>query len=336
MKLILYFTNALLIYFFFSKSYLIGNKLNLIDYPNSLRKKHLKPTPVIGGLVLFFLLILLLIFDFNNFYNFFLIDNFEKKIDKFIFLLTIFSFFIIGVADDKYDLLPITKILLYISILFLLFSTNSVFLIKTLKLSFYREIDLYQFAILFSVFAFIFFINSVNMFDGINLQSSLLFLIVWIYVGIKFGFDEFNINIIIFLLIFSYFNLRGKTFFGDSGIHLMSILIYLYFLKIYNFSSKKIYLDEIFCLFLLPFIDTFRVVIVRFLNNSHLFSADNNHFHYILNKNFDYYLVISFILLGYLFPIILYSFFQISFGLVCFFFLILYFYILNFSYKKKI
>ena len=51
------------------------------------------------------------------------------------------------------------------------------------------------------------------MFDGINLQSSSLFLVVWTYIGINFGFNEVTINTIIFLLIFSYFNFKQKVFF---------------------------------------------------------------------------------------------------------------------------
>ena len=117
MKTFLFFINAALIYICFFKSNFIGNKLKLIDNPNSFRKKHLKSTPVIGGLILFFSLFFLLIIDTNNFYNFFFINNIEK-LDKLFFLLIIFSFFIVGIADDKYDLRPVTKIFFFITILF--------------------------------------------------------------------------------------------------------------------------------------------------------------------------------------------------------------------------
>lgn len=93
MELILYFLNSLLIYFLFSKSYFIGNKLKLIDNPDFLRKKHLRPTPVIGGLVLFFLLIFLLILNSDKFYNFFLINNFQKTIEKISLFSVITAFF---------------------------------------------------------------------------------------------------------------------------------------------------------------------------------------------------------------------------------------------------
>jgi UDP-GlcNAc:undecaprenyl-phosphate GlcNAc-1-phosphate transferase len=335
MELILYFFNSLLIYFLFSKSDFIGNKLKLIDNPDFIRKKHLRPTPVIGGLVLFFLLIFLSISNSDKFYNFFFINNFQKTIEKLSFVLVITTFFLFGLVDDKYNLRPVTKIIGCIAILLFLFTINSNFIIKNVKLSFYKEIDLFQFSILFAMFVFIFFYNAINMFDGINLQSSSLFLVVWIYIGTKFGFNQLIINIIIFLLIFSYFNFKGKTFFGNSGICLMSILIYLYFVKIYNFSNKEFYLDEIFCLFFLPFIDFFRVIFVRFKNNLNILSADTNHIQHVLNKRFNYYAIICIIILGNLLPIVLYNFLKINFGLLVLLFLIFYFYLLYLNSQKK-
>ena len=122
------------------------------------------------------------------------------------------------------------------------------------------------------------------MFDGINLQSSSLFLVVWTYIGINFGFNEIIINIIIFLLIFSYFNFKKKVFLGDCGIYLLSFLSFMYLSKIYNLSSSNVYFDEIICLFLLPLTDIFRVVYIRIISGKSPLIADNNHFHHIIKK----------------------------------------------------
>jgi UDP-N-acetylmuramyl pentapeptide phosphotransferase/UDP-N-acetylglucosamine-1-phosphate transferase len=333
MKIALYFIYIILTYFFFQKSQFIGTKLNLIDRPDGLRKKHSEPTPVIGGLIFFFLLFFLLALDFYDFNSLF-IYKFERKIDKIILFFVIFSFFILGVCDDKYDLRPITKIASYIFILFFLFTLMPVFVIKNIKLSFFKEIDLFQFSTLFSILIFIFFINAINMFDGINLQASSLFLIVWGYIGLKFGFNEFIIYIIIFLLIFSYFNFKRKAFLGDCGIYLLSITAYLYLSMTYNLNKKELKLDEILCLFLLPTIDCLRVIFIRFKNNKNPFDADNLHFQHLLIKNFNYYKTLSLIVLGYLFPITLFSFARFNFGLVLFIFLFFYFYLINFKSKN--
>jgi UDP-N-acetylmuramyl pentapeptide phosphotransferase/UDP-N-acetylglucosamine-1-phosphate transferase len=61
----------LLIYIFillaFLKSYNIGKKLNVLSYPDNIRKFHKKPVPQAGGIILFFALIFFAILD-NKFF----------------------------------------------------------------------------------------------------------------------------------------------------------------------------------------------------------------------------------------------------------------------------
>jgi UDP-GlcNAc:undecaprenyl-phosphate GlcNAc-1-phosphate transferase len=261
---------------------------------------------------------------------------FKLNIQKIFFLFSFLFIFLIGILDDRVDLRPLTKIILYIFISYLLFLTIPDIAIKTIRISFYKNIDLYEFSIFFSILIFILFINSINMFDGINLQSSSLFLIVWTYIGINFGFSEIIINIIIFLLIFSYFNLKQKVFFGDCGIYLISFLCFVYLSKIYNLPSSTVYFDEIICLFLLPLTDILRVVLVRVKNGKNPLNADNIHFHHIIIKKNNFSFTIFLIILGYLFPILFLKIFKINFILVLFFFLIYYFYLINFKQKKKL
>jgi UDP-GlcNAc:undecaprenyl-phosphate GlcNAc-1-phosphate transferase len=336
MSISLFFINILLIFTLFSNSFFIGKKLKLIDKPDNYRKKHLVPTPVVGGLFFFLFISLYLLLDFYNIYDFSLNFFFTQSIQKFFFIFIFFSLFVIGFADDKINLKPLTKIFFYIIISYLLFLIIPEIAIKTIRFKFYKNIDLFQFSIFFSMIAFILLVNSINMFDGINLQSSLLFLLVWTYIGVNFGFNSMVINIIIFLLIFSYFNLKNKVFLGDCGVYLLSFLSFLYLSKIYNLPNSIIYFDEIICLFLLPLTDICRVVFVRVLNNKSPFNADNIHFHHIVKNKFNYLYTIILIILGYLFPIILFKFCQRNFIFIFFFFLIYYLFLINFNKKKKL
>jgi UDP-N-acetylmuramyl pentapeptide phosphotransferase/UDP-N-acetylglucosamine-1-phosphate transferase len=336
MTIFLYFINAVIIFFLFTNSNFVGKKLFLIDYPNSFRKKHLKPTPVVGGLFFFIFIFFYLLLDFSNVYNLNLNIFFKLNIQKIFFLFSFLFIFLIGILDDRVDLKPLTKIISYIFISYLLFLTIPDIAIKTIRISFYKNIDLYEFSIFFSILIFILFINSINMFDGINLQSSSLFLVVWTYIGINFGFSEIIINIIIFLLIFSYFNLKQKVFLGDCGIYLLSFLSFVYLSKIYNLPSSTVYFDEIICLFLLPLTDILRVVLVRVINGKSPLNADNIHFHHIIIKKNNFSFTIFLIVLGYLLPILFLKIFKINFILVLLFFLIYYFYFINFKQKKKL
>jgi len=336
MSFFLYLVNMIVIFFLFMNSSFVGKKLDLIDRPDGVRKTHRIPTPAVGGLFFFIFIFFYLLLDFNNIYNFNLNFFFKQNIQKIFFLFCFVFIFVVGILDDRIDLKPFTKIFFYIVISYLLFLTIPEISIKTIRLSFYKTIDLYEFSIFFSILTFILFINSINMFDGINLQSSSLFLVVWTYIGINSGFNEIIINTIIFLLIFSYFNFKKKVFLGDCGIYLLSFLSFMYLSKVYNLPSSTVNFDEIICLFLLPLTDIFRVAFVRVKNGKSPLNADNSHFHYIVKKRNNYSLTIILIILGYLFPILLLKIFKIDFILVFLFFLIYYLYFLNFNPKKKL
>jgi len=167
------------------------------------------------------------------------------------------------------------------------------------------------------------------MFDGINLQSSLLFLNVWTYIGLIQGFNLFTINIILFLLVFSYFNFKNKVFLGDCGVYLLSFLTLIFLLKIY--ILKKVFFDEIVLLFILPFVDLIRVAIIRICKNKNPLLADATHFHHILISKFSFLSAIFIIMLGYIFPIFLFKFINFNFFMIIFLFFIYYLFFLNFT-----
>jgi UDP-GlcNAc:undecaprenyl-phosphate GlcNAc-1-phosphate transferase len=334
MKLLLYFFNFFFTFYLFRRSNYIAKKLKLFDYPDSTRKKHYFPTPVVGGLIFFISTILIFIISNQEIYNFFFYEI-KDKIRPLFFCFSFFILFLLGIVDDKINLKPMTKFIIFFIIFYCLFLLIPNYEIKILKFSFYKSVDLFQLAVFFSVFCLIFFINSMNMFDGINLQLSILFLIVWTYIGLNFGFSDLVFNVIIFLLIFSYFNFKKKVFLGDCGVYLLSFLTFFYFIRLYNSPVKNIYLDEIICIFFLPFIDILRVIILRIKLNKNPMDADENHFHHILLKNFNYNITISIIFLGYLFPIALYKILNINFYMIFLLFISYYLFLVNFSYKKK-
>ena len=113
MSVFVYFVNAIVIFFLFFNSNFIGKKLGLIDQPDSFRKKHLKPTPVVGGLFFFLFIFLYLLLDFTNIYNLHLNIFFKQTIQKTFFLFSFFLIFVIGILDDRIDLKPLSKIIFY-------------------------------------------------------------------------------------------------------------------------------------------------------------------------------------------------------------------------------
>ena len=80
-------------------------------------------------------------------------------------------FFLIGFIDDKFNLFFSNKFFLNIFVFLFFFSFNESLLIDELN---FLKIDLefnYFFSYFFSILCILLFVNSVNLFDGINLQS---------------------------------------------------------------------------------------------------------------------------------------------------------------------
>ena len=87
-------------------------------------------------------------------------------------------------------------------------------IIQVIKFSFFnKEFYLSQYSLLFTCFCFLVFLNAFNMFDGINLQSSLYSLTIFLCI-IIFYIDLFLAKIIIISLLgYSFLNYKNKTFF---------------------------------------------------------------------------------------------------------------------------
>ena len=63
------------------------------------------------------------------------------------------------------------------------------------------------------------FQNAMNMIDGINGQSGLIFLIILLFLLKKIGLNYELLLLISLIIIFIFFNLRNKIFLGDAGIY---------------------------------------------------------------------------------------------------------------------
>jgi UDP-GlcNAc:undecaprenyl-phosphate GlcNAc-1-phosphate transferase len=276
--------NLIFIYYFKN----ISRYINLFDKPDQLRKFHKKKIANIGGLFIFFNLFFFIIyFLFNN--NYFDNHNFALT-KKEIYIFFIFSslFFLIGFLDDKHELSPNLKLMLFSSVVgFLLFSENNI-LITEIKFSFLLQpIDISKISVLFTSVSFLLFINAFNMFDGINLQSALYSLFL-LFIFLTIGFAvEIIIVLILSLIFFIYLNYKNKCFLGDNGSLIIAFILSFLFIKSYN-SNYIVYADQIFLLMMIPGIDLLRLAITRIYNGKHPFRGDRDHFHHNILAKYGY------------------------------------------------
>ena len=306
---------------------------NLYDYPDHLRKKHTKPIPLFGGLVIFINILIYCYIEYLGLNNF---TFFTQRDEILIFLIFSFLFFLIGYIDDKYSLKPNHKLLLYIILIIFLVILDKDLVISTIDFSFSSQLfNFKSFSIFFTILCFLLFINSLNMLDGINGQTaSYSIYISLIFLSFKINLIFFSILIII-LIFFLYFNFKNRMFLGDSGTILLGFVISYFFIKSYN-TGAQIYSDEIFLIMMIPGFELVRLAIHRLLKKRHPFSPDNEHIHHlILNKvNFlKTYILVQLVLF---FPYLFYLLINNSITSLLLSTIIYSFLIVNFQKKKDL
>jgi UDP-GlcNAc:undecaprenyl-phosphate GlcNAc-1-phosphate transferase len=302
--------NLIFLYFFenFSK------QIALFDKPDGIRKLHKKKVSNIGGFIFFinFLGIVLYLNFFNSSgLNFFL--NI-KQFNLFFFFSCIF--FIIGYLDDKYNLKPNLKLILFIIVIYFFLFAFPNLIIKSLNFSFYKNsINIQEISYFFTILAFLLFINSFNMFDGINLQSVSYSIFILIIFYIKSNFNLFYMLLIFPLLIFFYLNYKNKCFLGDNGTLLLSFVFSFLFVDFHN-NKKLLFADEIFLIMLIPGLDMLRLFIVRVIKGLNPFYPDRNHVHHLLIKKFDSKISLIILFSLILLPNVFYQFYNLKFFII--------------------
>ena len=285
----------------------IAKILNVYDYPFSKRKIHKTKTPLIGGVLLLanIIFINILLFFFNNFYFTDLNKIFGDHNKYFIFLFSSLIIFAIGYFDDKKNLNANLKFFLFILITSLSVHLDHNLLLETIIIKSYNiNVNLLKLSFFLTVLCFLLFINAANMYDGINLQSGPYFFGVYSYLLYKFGINSFFIMILIFLIIFILLNAKGKIFFGNSGIYLISFMTSYIMIKQYN-NLGVISIEEIFLIMCIPGYDMLRLFLTRCYQKRSPFSSDRNHIHHVILKNRSIYFTQIFLFILNFTPILI-------------------------------
>ena len=180
--------------------------INVYDAPDKKLKLHKKNTPILGGLILIINYSIYLLFQLIFSDNFLSIPQKIFNIEGYLsILILIFGFFILGFYDDKYLLSASIKLLISTILLFVLLNFNSQLVLDNLYFtSFKFNIFLSEYSLIVTIVSILLFQNSINMFDGSNLQFSNFSFICILFLLIKSNFNVFFFivsNTIYFLLV---------------------------------------------------------------------------------------------------------------------------------------
>ena len=328
--ILIFFSVSLLISFiFFLKLDLISSHLNIFDTSDHIRKIHKKKIPPIGGLIFFiiFLIYSLIIYFFyesNIFYH-------QKHI--LIFFVTCFLIFLTGLVDDKINLSSKRKTIIFLILISILVLNDDGLIVYFLRSTLLNKtFALGNISTFFTIFSIFVFINAFNMFDGINLQSGLYSLTIFLFFLLK-GIEPLIFIPFSFIsLIFLIYNFRGKIFLGYCGSYFLSFLISAFIIKS-NIKLSLISVEEIVILMMIPGLDLIRLFCKRLVSGQSPFIADRNHIHHILSSKFSdiksVTIIFSLTFIPILFLQYLNNFIIIIFQIFLYFSLIIYFKKLN-------
>ena len=242
---------------------------------------HENSTYRLGGIIIFFLLILVFLYLF-----------FSKNIFFIEYISFCTLFFFLGLIDDlKINIRPKFRLLIMIGFLVTLVILNKFYIEKT-GLEFLNNLLMIDiFALMFMCVCFLFIINGANLIDGFNgllsIHASIIFIVLFVINMVNENNDLMYVLFYVsfLIVIFIKFNFpKAQIFLGDSGAYLVGTLIAVSVVKtsILNPSIHPFFFCILlFYLFFEVFFSFFRKLFVA--KQSPLLS-DNQHLHMSLYK----------------------------------------------------
>ena len=296
----------------------LGKKSSLIDIPNK-NKIHEVPVYLFGGPIIFLILLI------------FLIEQFDVAIFYSYQFLYIFSFFILGLIDDKVNLNSGYKILFVILFSSTLMFFDESFLIHKIFLDISNnEFYFGKLKIPVTLFCILLLYIAMNMSDGINcllITFSILTIFILNIMIFNSTISLFDIAILFSLIILFYLNYKNIIFLGNSGASLLASYFIYKLISTNYFSQIDVF--EVISIFIIMGIDMVRLVIIRIFKQKNPFDRDLNHFHHLLLKKNNLFLTVIFYLILSFGPIIPSYIMNIQTVYLMPFPIIVYFYLVN-------
>lgn len=259
---------------------------NIVDNPNA-RKLQRRPTPVLGGIAVFF----------GSVIGLGCASITCDCSELFIVVVAMMIMLYTGTMDDILDLSPALRFLIEIGMVLLLIFVGGYTLNDFHGLWGLNQIP-QGVAIPLTVFAAVGIINAINLIDGVDglssgycILTSLLFGVMFWYVG-----DRTMCMLAVVaagsLIPFFFHNVFGKSskmFIGDGGTLVMGIVMSVFVIRILRHGSMSEVYDAVniglvpFTLAVLsvPVFDTLRVMTTRILKRKSPFHPDKTHLHHM-------------------------------------------------------
>ena len=258
---------------------------NLVDNPDA-RKLQRNPTPVMGGIAVFFGLILGLASS-----------QIISTSYIFIYSAVMMIMLYVGTIDDILNLSPKLRLIIEIAVIGLLIFVTDGSINNFFGMWGLGALNIWV-AVPLTIVACVGIINAINLIDGVNGLSTGFCVLASILFAIFF-YHSNNITMctiamasmgaIIPFFLHNVFGKATRMFIGDGGALVMGIIMSTFIMNILRTDSTG-YIYELkhfglipFCLAVLsvPVFDTLRVMSTRILRGTSPFNADKTHLHHL-------------------------------------------------------
>ena len=265
--------------------FFIKKKILLDKIETSKHKREVsfgKNVPLTGGLVF-------LIFLF-----------FTPVLENQILLISLSFIYILGILSDLNILSSQSKRLIFqLFIIIFVIAIFKIQIFSTRIIFIDNLLSNYYFNTIFTVSCLLVLINGAYFLDGLNTLVVIYFTIC--LSAIYFASYHYSLNldqelikdIIIILIIISFFNFFGKSFLGDSGSYCIAFFVGVTCINFIGENPQVVSPYFIASLLWYPAIENLFSIIRRTLMKKKLSSADNKHLHHLiylsLKRKFYFY-----------------------------------------------
>lgn len=271
----------------FKKVLRIALLKNIVDNPEA-RKLQKVPVPVLGGIAVFFGMIVSLIAT----------GLFYETSYLFAIMGVMAIMLYVGTMDDILSLTPSLRFLIEIIVVLLLVYCNHYSLNNFHGL--WGVYDIPQWvAVPLTVFACVGIINAINLIDGVNgLSSGYCISVCLVFSGVFIWADDkeaaslavLSVGALIPFFCHNVFGKKSKMFIGDGGTLLMGTMLSTFVLGILNSDSvlaTKVQpnfglIPFTIAVLAIPIFDTLRVMSMRIVRGNSPFQPDRTHLHHLL------------------------------------------------------
>lgn len=259
---------------------------NLVDNPDE-RKLQRRPTPVMGGMAVFFGIVVGICTSQITFFS----------PAVFVLIAAMLIMLYIGTIDDILNLSPYTRFLIEIAIVAFIMYVNNNGINNFWGLWGINEIPMYVAAPL-TIFAAVGIINAINLIDGVNglssgfcFMASVLFAIMFFLSGniVMTILATSAAGAIIPFFLHNVFGQSTRMFIGDGGTLVIGTMMSMFVINILKDTSLSARFAEegvglipfTLAVLAVPVFDTLRVMTARILRGTSPFNPDKTHLHHL-------------------------------------------------------